>query len=41
MASIKQGGWLELKKEIPDKNVGLIGTCPPYEISATNGGGEV
>ena len=41
MASIKQGDCLELMKEIPDKSIDLIVTDPPYDISATNGGGSV
>lgn len=40
MASIKQGDCLELMREIPDKSVDLIVTDPPYDISATNEGGE-
>ena len=40
MASIKQGDCLELIREIPDKSVDLIVTDPPYDISATNRGGE-
>ena len=36
---IKRGDCLELMKEIPDKSVDLIVTDPPYDISATNGGG--
>ena len=38
---IKQGDCLELMKEIPDKSIDLIVTDPPYDISATNGGGGV
>ena len=40
MNSIKCGDCLELIKEIPDKSIDLIVTDPPYDISATNKGGE-
>ena len=33
------GNALEILKEIPDKSIDLIATDPPYDISATNGGG--
>lgn len=41
MNSIKCGDCLELMKEIPDKSIDLIVTDPPYDISATNGGGSI
>lgn len=41
MNNIKCGDCLELIKELPDKSVDLIVTDPPYDISATNGGGSI
>ena len=38
---IECGDSLELMKCIPDKTIDLIVTDPPYEISATNGGGTI
>ena len=32
---------LEILKTLPDKSIDLIVTDPPYDISATNGGGSV
>ena len=39
MINIKQGDCLELMKKIPDKSIDMIVTDPPYDVSATNGGG--
>jgi site-specific DNA-methyltransferase (adenine-specific) len=42
MSKIKllQGDCLELMKNIPDKSIDLIATDPPYDVSATNRGGD-
>lgn len=41
MYKLLQGDSLELIKKIPDKSIDLIVTDPPYDISATNGGGTI
>lgn len=38
---LKQGDCLDLITKIKDKSVDLIVTDPPYDISATNGGGTI
>ena len=35
------GNSLEIMKKIPDSSIDLIVTDPPYDISATNGGGTI
>lgn len=43
MSKIKllQGDCLKLMKNIPDKSIDLIVTDPPYDVSATNRGGQL
>lgn len=41
MIDLRQGDCLELLKDIPDKTIDLIVTDPPYNVSATNGGGTI
>ena len=41
MIQLYQGDSLELMKAMPDHSIDLIVTDPPYEVSATNGGGSV
>ena len=41
MNKLLLGDSLEILKSMPDKSVDLIITDPPYDISATNGGGSV
>jgi len=35
------GDCLEVIKNIPDNSIDLVVTDPPYEVSATNGGGSI
>lgn len=41
MYSLINGDSLKLMRELPNKCIDLIVTDPPYDISATNGGGSV
>ncbi len=41
MIDLRLGDCLEVLKDIPDKSIDLIVMDPPYQISATNGGGSV
>ena len=41
MVKLHLGDCLEKIKTIPDKSIDLIVTDPPYDISATNGGGSI
>lgn len=41
MLDIRCGDCLELMKQLPDKSIDLIVTDPPYDISATTGGGTI
>ena len=41
MYKLLQGDSLELMKKIPSNSIDLIATDPPYDISATNGGGTI
>ena len=41
MIDLRQGDCLELMKDIPDGSIDLIVTDPPYNVSATNGGGTI
>ena len=40
MSKIYKGDCLKVLSLIPDKSIDLIITDPPYDISATNGGGD-
>ena len=41
MIDLRKGDCLELIKDIPDGSIDLIVTDPPYNVSATNGGGTI
>jgi len=41
VTKLLQGDCLELMKKIPNESIDLIVTDPPYNISATNGGGTI